>query len=56
MLPGIPEDIISTYVQEAGISLLLLGAYGHSRIREFLIGSTTTEMIRRCHIPLMLFR
>jgi nucleotide-binding universal stress UspA family protein len=56
MLPGIPEDIISTYVQEANISMLLLGAYGHSRIREFLIGSTTTEMIRRCHIPLMLFR
>lgn len=56
MLPGIPEDVISSYVEDADISMLLLGAYGHSRIREFLIGSTTTEMIRRCHIPLMLFR
>lgn len=56
MLPGVPEDVISNYVEESSISLLLMGAYGHSRIRQFLIGSTTTEMIRRCHIPLMLFR
>jgi nucleotide-binding universal stress UspA family protein len=56
MLPGLPEDVISSYVEESGIAMLLMGAYGHSRIRRLLIGSTTTEMIRRCHIPLMLFR
>ena len=56
MLPGVTEDVLTRYVEETDISLLLMGAYGHSRIREFLIGSTTTEMIRRCHIPLMLFR
>ena len=56
MLPGLPEDAISKYVQDTGISMLLMGAYGHSRIRQLLIGSTTTEMIRRCHTPIMLFR
>ena len=56
MLPGLTEDAISSYVVEMEISMLLMGAYGHSRIRQLLIGSTTTEMIRRCHIPLMLFR
>lgn len=56
MLPGLTEDAIANYVVEGGISMLLMGAYGHSRIRQLLIGSTTTEMIRRCHIPLMLFR
>jgi nucleotide-binding universal stress UspA family protein len=56
MLPGLTEDAISSYVVESDISMLLMGAYGHSRIRQLLIGSTTTEMIRRCHIPLMLFR
>ncbi|MDG2168828.1 MAG: universal stress protein [Opitutales bacterium] len=56
MLPGLTEDSISSYVVESDISMLLMGAYGHSRIRQLLIGSTTTEMIRRCHIPLMLFR
>ncbi|GEM_PF-4899414 len=29
---------------------------GHGRIRELLTGSTTTEMIRRCRTPVMLFR
>jgi nucleotide-binding universal stress UspA family protein len=56
MLSGVTEDVISSYVEEAGINMLLMGAYGHSRIRRFLIGSTTTEMIRRCHVPIMLFR
>lgn len=56
MLPGLTEDAISSYVVESDISMILMGAYGHSRIRQLLIGSTTTEMIRRCHIPLMLFR
>ena len=55
LLPGIPEDVISSYVENEGISMLLMGAYGHSRIRQFLIGSTTTEMIRRCHVQIMLF-
>ncbi|MCZ6673393.1 MAG: universal stress protein [Verrucomicrobia bacterium] len=56
MLPGVSEDVISSYVDESGIHLLMMGAYGHSRIRQLLIGSTTTEMIRRCKIPVMLFR
>ena len=56
MLPGLTEDAITNYVEESSISMLLMGAYGHSRIRQLLIGSTTTEMIRRCHIPLVLFR
>ena len=34
----------------------LMGAYGHSRIRHLLIGSTTTAMIRSCHIPVLCFR
>jgi len=33
-----------------------MGAYGHSRIRNLVIGSTTTEMLRSCTVPVMLFR
>jgi len=39
-----------------GIGLLVMGAYGHSRIRNLVIGSTTTEMLRICPVPVMLFR
>ncbi len=56
LLTGDVEEQISGYVEDNNIDLLLMGAYGHSRIRELLIGSTTTDLIRRCKIPVMLFR
>ena len=31
-------------------------AYGHSRIRSLLIGSTTTALLRACRIPVLVFR
>ncbi|MBX2805841.1 MAG: universal stress protein [Hyphomicrobiales bacterium] len=54
--PGQPEIVIAQAVDTESIDLLLIGAYGHSRIRSLIIGSTTTEMIRSCLIPIMLFR
>lgn len=56
ILNGVVETVISEYVEERSIDLLFLGAYGHSRIRDFLIGSTTTELLRRCHVPVFCFR
>ena len=51
-----PEAAIADHVEAQEIDLLAMGAYGHSRIRSLIIGSTTTEMIRSCKIPVMLFR
>lgn len=56
MLAGIPADAIAAYQQSQNINFLLMGAYGHSRIRRLLIGSTTTELLQRCRIPTILFR
>lgn len=56
ILPGHVETGIARRVEETGMDLLVMGAYGHSRIRNLIIGSTTTEMIRSCLIPVMLFR
>ena len=53
---GQPDAVIARIVEQEGIGLLVMGAYGHSRIRTLIIGSTTTEMIRSCLIPVMLFR
>jgi len=33
-----------------------MGAYGHSRIRTLIIGSTPSTMLRLCKIPVMMFR
>ena len=56
IIPGIPDKTIARVVDEQGFDLLVMGAYGHSRIRNLLIGSTTTEMIRACLVPVLLFR
>ncbi len=56
LLEGEVERVIAEYVVKEGMDMLIMGAYGHSRIRYLLIGSTTTEMIRRCQIPVLCFR
>ena len=56
VIEGLSEKAISNYVTEQDISLLLMGAYGHSRIRHLVIGSTTAQMLRSSHIPVLLFR
>jgi nucleotide-binding universal stress UspA family protein len=49
-------DGIAGHVVNQAIDLLIMGAYGHSAIRHLLIGSTTTELMRRCKISVLLFR
>jgi nucleotide-binding universal stress UspA family protein len=53
---GDPDDVILEEVDQEGVDLLVMGAYGHSRIRTLIIGSTTTATLRRCPVPVLLFR
>jgi nucleotide-binding universal stress UspA family protein len=53
---GDPESVIAESVETIGAQLLVMGAYGHSRIRQFIVGSTTTTMVRTCPVPVLLFR
>lgn len=53
---GDVEDTLLDYAQEHDIGLLVMGAYGHSRIRQFFVGSTTTNMLGRSTRPLLLLR
>ncbi len=56
ILQGQPEAALSAAVEQREIHLLVMGAYGHSRIRSLIIGSTTSEVVRQCKIPIVLFR
>ncbi len=56
VLTGHPDEAIHSYLGLNKIGLLVIGAYGHSRIRNLIKGSTTTSMITSCKIPLLLFR
>jgi nucleotide-binding universal stress UspA family protein len=56
VIAGQPESALGKLVDEAGFDMVVMGAYGHSRIRSLIIGSTTTEMVRSCKVPVVLLR
>lgn len=56
LTPGEPEAVLTNYLQMHEIDILVMGAYGHSRIRQLLVGSTTTHMIRTSPVPVLLLR
>ena len=56
IVQGRPDTAIAALVESESIDLLVMGAYSHTRIRTLFIGSTTTEMVRSCLVPVLLFR
>ncbi|MFN3524910.1 MAG: universal stress protein [Paracoccus sp. (in: a-proteobacteria)] len=56
IMPGEPDEVLRPLVLDEGFDLLVMGAYGHSRIRSLIIGSTTTAMIQAASIPVLLYR
>ncbi|MBP1684060.1 MAG: universal stress protein family protein [Deltaproteobacteria bacterium] len=50
-----PERIVG-YIQEHGFDLLFIGAYGHSRIIEMVLGSTTEYVLRNSGCPVFVNR
>lgn len=53
---GDVQPALAEYQREHKLDLLVMGAYGHSRIRQFLVGSTTTAMLTASEVPLLLLR
>ncbi|MAP27235.1 MAG: universal stress protein UspA [Methylophaga sp.] len=56
LIQGAVEPALHQYQRDNDIDLLVMGAYGHSRIRQFLVGSNTTKMVRMSDIPILLLR
>ncbi|MDU3074768.1 MAG: universal stress protein [Mixta calida] len=44
------------YAEENGTDLIVMGAWGHSRLRRFFIGSHTTAMLTESRHPLLMLR
>jgi nucleotide-binding universal stress UspA family protein len=55
-VPGEPEQVLPALVKAQGAALLVMGAYGHSRIRQLIIGSTTTTLPRLSDTPVLILR
>ncbi|MGP1355809.1 universal stress protein [Roseicyclus sp.] len=56
IVEGRPEERLGELVEAEGFGILVMGAYGHSRVRSLVVGSTTTEMVRSCKVPVVLIR
>lgn len=47
-------DVLVAHCEEAGASLLVMGAYEHSPLRENLIGGVTHDIAMRASIPVLM--
>lgn len=56
VLPGVAEEVLPAHLVASGASLLVMGAYGHSRIRQLILGSTTTALLRTSTVPVLVMR
>ena len=45
-------DVLESYVTSRNADVLVMGAYGHSRIREFILGGATRSMLSRPPLPI----
>src|SRR5580658_7710535 len=56
VLHGDPETEILQIRETIGADLVVMGAYGHTRIRELILGSTTSHVLRKANVPVLLVR
>ncbi len=56
VLGGKEEKEIIKFIEEGAVELLLMGTHGHSRFKEFFLGSTTSHVVRKSRIPVLLTR
>lgn len=56
ILPGKEDKTLLEFIREGSVELLVMGAFGHNRLQELLLGSTTSTVIRKSTIPVLLTR
>ncbi|MDY6980088.1 MAG: universal stress protein [Pseudomonadota bacterium] len=56
IVSGDVERVLCDYRAANDINMLIMGAWGHSVIRRFLVGSTTTNVVRDATVPVLLLR
>jgi nucleotide-binding universal stress UspA family protein len=56
ILTGKESDEIIKFILEGSVELMVMGAYGHNRLREVFLGSTTSHVVRKSPIPVLLIR
>ena len=50
------EDVIRQHALELGCDMIVMGAYGHSRLRERVFGGVTASILEACDVPVFMVR
>ncbi|WP_242218589.1 universal stress protein [Shinella zoogloeoides] len=50
------EDVIRQHALELGCDMIVMGAYGHSRLRERVFGGVTASILETCDVPVFMVR
>jgi len=53
-IKGDVTDTILSYAAAAGANFLVMGGYGHSRLREFILGGVTRDILRSMTVPALM--
>ncbi len=56
IVEGDPSEKIVEAAKDKNIDLIIMGSYGHSRIREAILGSTTVQVMRHSDLPILMAR
>ena len=48
------DEVLSSYLTSHQADFLVMGAYGHSRLREFILGGATRSMLLKPPLPVLL--
>ncbi|MGR6838649.1 universal stress protein [Aliivibrio wodanis] len=56
ILSGSVDDALLKYQKDHQIGMMVMGAYGHSTLRQFFLGSNTTKVLIKSEVPLLLIR
>lgn len=47
-------DVLLNFVSDSGADLVVMGAYGHSRVREMVLGGVTRHMLEHMTVPVLM--
>lgn len=48
------SDVLARHLRETNADLLVMGAYGHSRFREAIMGGATRDMLEKAEVPVLM--
>lgn len=48
------SDVIRRHVLDRAADMVVMGAYGHSRFREAILGGATRNMLESCEVPVLM--